>query len=115
IEVVRNSTTVQAVKHTRLGLTMANTFASGRHEVAGISIDGPASVIVRRTSDRQVAIAVSDPTMDRDSIAVVLRGPRLRLGDSDEGVTVSHVPGGTRIVFPTRRVYGRSIRATLRH
>jgi hyaluronate lyase len=56
----------------------------------------------------------SDPTMDRDTVTVLLRGRSLREVASDDGVRVSPVPGGTRLEFDTRHAYGRSFMVTLR-
>ncbi|MBA4861646.1 silent information regulator protein Sir2 [Streptomyces sp. PSKA54] len=114
LKVLANTARLQAVAHTGLGLTAANTFTSGRHEAAGMRIDGPASVLVQRERGALTTVAVSDPTMDRDTVTVLLRGRPLREVASDDGVRVSPVPGGTRLEFDTRQAYGRSFMATLR-
>jgi hyaluronate lyase len=116
IEVLANSPRLQAVTHSGLGLTAANSFAPGRHEAAGLRVDGPASVIVRRRGrgGGTTTVAVSDPTMDRDRITVLLRGRRLRKVTADDGVRVSRDPGGTRIDVDTHHAYGRSFTVTLR-
>ncbi|MEV0319286.1 polysaccharide lyase family 8 super-sandwich domain-containing protein [Streptomyces sp. NPDC050658] len=114
LKVLANTVRVQAVSHAGLRLTAANTFASGRHEVAGLRVDGPASVLVRRERGGKVGVAVSDPTMDRDRITVLLRGRPLREIAADEGVRVSRVPGGTLVSVNTRQAYGKSFTAMLR-
>ncbi|MDG4864712.1 polysaccharide lyase family 8 super-sandwich domain-containing protein [Streptomyces sp. T-3] len=114
LRVLANSPRVQAVGHTGLGLTGVNTFASGRHEVAGLRIDGPASVLLRRTRHGRVALAVADPTTGRDTVEVMIRGRRLREVSADEGVAVRAVPGGTLVEVRTRHAYGRSFTAELR-
>ncbi|GGO49445.1 polysaccharide lyase family 8 super-sandwich domain-containing protein [Streptomyces lasiicapitis] len=115
LKVLANSTRLQAVSHSGLGLTAANSFGSGRHEAGGLEVDGPASVIVRRRGPSgATGIAVSDPTMDRDSVGVLLRGRRLRVDAADEGVRVRLVRGGTRVEVDTHHAYGRSFTATLR-
>lgn len=116
LTVLANDPGIQAIKHSRLGLTAANVFADGRHEVAGVSIDGPASVIVRKQRGRDglTSVGVSDPTMDRETVTVVLRGRTLTPVATDEGVRVSPVPGGTLLRFDTHQVYGRTLTATLR-
>jgi hyaluronate lyase len=60
-----------------------------------------------------VTLAVSDPTMNRDRIDVVIQGTH-RLVTADEGVEVRRVPGGTRVRVATRQAYGRTFSATLR-
>ncbi|WP_419996286.1 polysaccharide lyase family 8 super-sandwich domain-containing protein [Streptomyces boninensis] len=114
LSVVANSRRLQAIRHRGLGLTAANSFTRGRHEAAGLSIDGPASVLLRRTPDGLTKIAASDPTMDRDTVRVLVRGRRLRKVSADEGVRVSQVAGGTIVEFRTHQAYGDSLSATLR-
>lgn len=113
VNVIANSTRMQAVHHSALRLTAANTFTPGRHDTAGLSIDGPASVLVRTGDDGRMGVAVADPTMDRDTVTVVLRGLRLRKAAGDDGVRVSRVPGGTKLVVDTHHAYGRSLTASL--
>lgn len=114
LKVLANTVRLQAVSHAGLGLTAANSFTAGRHEAAGMRIDGPASVLVRREGRGPTTVAVSDPTMDRDRISVLLRGRRLSKVTADEGVRVSRVKGGTRIDVDTHHAYGRSVTVTLR-
>ncbi|MCF3120032.1 silent information regulator protein Sir2 [Streptomyces arenae] len=113
LRVLANSRHLQAVTHTDLGLTAANSFTGGRHETAGLRVDGPASVLVRRVG-ATTSVAVSDPTMGRDTITVLLRGRALRTVTADPEVRVSRTPGGTRVEVNTRHAYGRSFTVTLR-
>ncbi len=112
LTVLVNNRHVQAIKHRTLGLVAANVFADGPRHVERLSIDGPASVIVRY-GDRTV-VALSDPTMKRDRVTVVLHGASLRLDTAEEGVTVRRVPGGTLVQATTRHAHGRTFTATLR-
>ncbi|MHC5262437.1 polysaccharide lyase family 8 super-sandwich domain-containing protein [Streptomyces sp. UC4497] len=111
--VLANTSRMQAVAHDGLGLTGANTFTSGAHRTAGLDVEGPASVLVRRR-DGEVTVAVSDPTTERDTVTLVLRGRRLRKADGDDAVRVTAVPGGTRLDVDTHHAYGRSFAVTLR-
>lgn len=77
-------------------------------------IDGPVSVIVRRERRGLTTIAVSDPTMHRDTVGVLLPGRPLREVTSDNGVRVRATHGGTRLDFDTHHAYGRSFTVTLR-
>ncbi|MFI6938675.1 polysaccharide lyase family 8 super-sandwich domain-containing protein [Streptomyces sp. NPDC050418] len=113
LQVLANTARLQAVHHTGLDLTALNSFSAGRHRVAGISVEGPASVLVRRSRRGRATLAVADPTTRRGTVSVVLRGPRLRLEKGDEGVRVTPVPGGTRIDVDVHQSYGRSFTATL--
>ena len=115
LRVLANSRRVQAVAHRGLGLTAVNTFAPGRHDVEAVRVDGPSSLLVRRSPDSALtSVAVSDPTMRRDTVSVLLRGRRLRPVTADEGVRVRAVSGGTRIDVTTHHAYGRSFTVTLR-
>ncbi|WP_338698590.1 polysaccharide lyase family 8 super-sandwich domain-containing protein [Streptomyces sp. Q6] len=113
VRVLVNTPRRQAVRHQGLGLTALNTFTSGDHHVAGLSVDGPASALVRER-DGVTTVAVSDPTTERDTVSVVLRGRTLRRVSGDDTVRVSPVPGGTRVEVATRHGYGRSHQVSLR-
>ncbi|MEU5647179.1 polysaccharide lyase family 8 super-sandwich domain-containing protein [Streptomyces milbemycinicus] len=114
VYVLANTVRVQAVRHKGLGLIAVNAFTPGHHHAGHLSVDGPASVILREGRDGTVSVAVADPTTERDTVSVVIRGRALRAGSADEGVRVDRVPGGTRIRVATRHAYGRSFTATLR-
>ncbi|MQA26044.1 MAG: silent information regulator protein Sir2, partial [Micromonosporaceae bacterium] len=114
LTVLANNPRVQAVKHTGLGLTAANVFAAGRHEAAGLSVDGPASVIMQTRPGNVTAVGASDPTMDRDTATVLVRGRRLTTVSADDGVRASWVAGGTLLEFDTHEAHGRSLTTTLR-
>ncbi|HEY8456773.1 MAG TPA: polysaccharide lyase family 8 super-sandwich domain-containing protein [Actinopolymorphaceae bacterium] len=114
LTILANNPRIQAIKHTGLDLTAVNVFDGHRQEAGGLSIDGPASVLVRKQDDGLVTIAASDPTMDREWVSVVMRGHALQLVDGDDGVRVRKVHGGTRVEFRTFHAYGRSLTATLR-
>ncbi len=110
--VLANDRHVQAIKHKTLGIVAANVFSDGPRHAERLLIDGPASVIVQ--SGKRTVVALSDPTMKRDRVSVVLLGASLRLDKADEGVTVRRVPGGTLIQATTRHTHGRTFTATLR-
>lgn len=117
LTVLANDRHVQAIRHELLGLVAANVFTAGPRHAGRLLIDGPASVIVRsdpRGSGGRTTVAVSDPTMKRDRVTVMLLGTSLRLDGADEGVTARRVPGGTLIQVTTRHAYGRTFTATLR-
>ncbi|MFD3521818.1 polysaccharide lyase family 8 super-sandwich domain-containing protein [Streptomyces sp. NPDC058653] len=114
LSVVANTTRLQAVEHRGLSLLAANTFTPGTHRAGRLSIEGAASVLLRTAPDGTVSIAVSDPTMERRSVSVTLRGRPLRAVSSDDGVRVRRVLGGTRIDVDTHQAHGRSLTARLR-
>ncbi|MDA0633312.1 polysaccharide lyase beta-sandwich domain-containing protein [Nonomuraea sp. MCN248] len=112
LRVLANDRHVQAIQHQGLGIVAANVFSDGPRLAGRMLVDGPASVIVR--SGERTVVALSDPTMKRDRVSVVLHGPRLRADSADEGVKVRRVPGGTLIQATTRHAHGRTFIATLR-
>ncbi|MEO3871027.1 polysaccharide lyase family 8 super-sandwich domain-containing protein [Nonomuraea sp. B12E4] len=112
LTVLANDPDVQAIRHGKLGIVAANVFDARPARVDRLVIDGPASVIVR--SGRRTVVALSDPTMQRERVTVMLHGAPLRLDSADEGVTVRRVPGGTLVQAVTRHAYGRTFTATLR-
>ncbi|MEQ4717613.1 polysaccharide lyase family 8 super-sandwich domain-containing protein [Nonomuraea sp. B19D2] len=112
LTVLANDRHVQAIKHKTLGIVAANVFSDGPRHAERLLIDGPASVIVQY--GERTVVALSDPTMKRDRVSVVLLGTSLRLGAADEGVTVRRVPGGTLVQATTRHAHGRTFTATLR-
>ncbi|MGP3973572.1 polysaccharide lyase family 8 super-sandwich domain-containing protein [Streptomyces sp. 8N114] len=115
LAVLANTTRLQAVRHTGLGLLAVNSFGAGSRTVAGLRLDGPASVLVRRErGDGRVTVAAADPTMRRDRLTLLLHGRKLRAVSSDPDVRVSHVSGGTLLSIRTRHAYGRSFTVTLR-
>ncbi|MBO3680779.1 polysaccharide lyase family 8 super-sandwich domain-containing protein [Streptomyces sp. NEAU-YJ-81] len=114
LAVLANTTRLQAVAHRGLRITALNAFTPGTHRAGRLSVRGPGSVLLREARDGALAIAVSDPTTERDTVSVVIRGRRMRAVAADDGVRVGRVPGGTRIVVTTRHAYGRSFTATLR-
>jgi hyaluronate lyase len=114
LSVLANTTSLQAVRHTGLGLLAANAFTGGTHHAGPLTLDGPASVILREERDGTTSLAVADPTTGRDTVSVLLHGRAPAQVSADDGVAVSRVPGGTRIDVTTRQAYGRSFQAVLR-
>lgn len=114
LAVVANTTRVQAVEHRGLSLLAANTFTPGTHHAGRLTIDGAASVLLRTSRDGTVLLAVSDPTTERRTVSLTLRGRWLRAVASDDGVRVRKVLGGTRIDVDTHQTHGHSLTARLR-
>ncbi|TWD80313.1 hyaluronate lyase [Kribbella amoyensis] len=113
VRVLTNTTRAQAVHHTTLGLTAANTFAPGPHVIPGLIINGPASVI-HQAEGRHVKVAVSDPTFTRRDITVFVPARRLTLVTPTPGIRVTPTPVGTHITFTTHQTHGRTLTADLR-
>jgi hyaluronate lyase len=111
LSVVANTPRLQAIRHDGLGLTGANTFTPGRHNLPGLSIDGPASVLLQRHRDRTITVSASDPTTVRDTITVNLWAQYFN--GSGPGVQVVRTATGTRLTFTTHHTYGRSLTVKL--
>ncbi|MGW4231799.1 polysaccharide lyase family 8 super-sandwich domain-containing protein [Streptomyces sp. NPDC004980] len=114
LSVLANTVRLQAVAHRGLGLVAANAFAPGTHRTEFFSVDGPASVLLRRAPDGTYSIAVSDPTTKRRTVSVTVHGRAPRLLSADDGVSARRVPGGIRLDVTTRHAYGRGFTAALR-
>jgi hyaluronate lyase len=110
--VLSNTSRMQAIQHLGLRLTGVNTFTSGRHNLPGLTIDGPASVLVQRQSGA-VTVAMSDPTTKRATITVNLWAQYLRPASPTPGVQVVRTLTGTRLTFTTAQTYGRSLSVKL--
>ncbi|MEU8222215.1 polysaccharide lyase family 8 super-sandwich domain-containing protein [Kribbella sp. NPDC048915] len=112
VALLSNSTRMQAVQHLGLGLTAANSFGPGTHHLPGLTVDGPASLLLRRKG-ATVQVAVSDPTTQRDSITVNLRAQYLKAAAPVDGVQVTRTVTGTKVTFRTRHLYGASLAVKL--
>jgi hyaluronate lyase len=112
VQVVANTPRRQAIQHRALALTAVNTFTAGWHQVGRLAIEGPASVLVQDVG-RNLTIAMSDPTMSRREVTVLIHGPHWQPIAADDGVRVSRVPGATMITATTSQAYGASLVATL--
>ena len=108
IVTLSNTVKMQAIQHLGLRLTAVNTFTPGPHNLPGLGVDGPASLLIRRQSS-SVQVAVSDPTTQRDSVTVNLRAQYLKPAAPVDGVQVTRTVTGTRLTFSTRHTYGRSL------
>ncbi|MFK4083046.1 polysaccharide lyase family 8 super-sandwich domain-containing protein [Kribbella sp. NPDC020789] len=113
LAVLANTPHLQAIQHQGLRLTAANTFTPGRHHLPGLTIDGPASVLLQRTPTG-LTVAVSDPTMARSTITITLPAQYLRPVTPTPAVQVTRTPTGTRLTFTTHQAHGRSLQLPLR-
>ncbi|MDQ1006393.1 hyaluronate lyase [Streptomyces sp. V4I23] len=88
VRIAANSAAVQAVEVRRDGLTAAHFWEAG--SAAGITSDGPASVLVRRR-DEGISVAVADPGRSAARVTIGLPFPVTSVVRADDTVTV--VPG----------------------
>ncbi|MFF0265762.1 polysaccharide lyase family 8 super-sandwich domain-containing protein [Kribbella sp. NPDC004536] len=107
LAVLSNTPRMQAIQHSGLRLTAANTFGPGLHHLPGLTVDGPASLLIRRL-DASIQVAASDPTTQRASITINLPAQYLKPATTTPGVQVTRTVTGTRLTFDTRQTYGSS-------
>lgn len=86
VRVLANSSGVQAVEARRHGLTAAHFWRAG--SVAGLTSDGPATVLVRRTGGT-TSVAVADPGRTAKRVTVRLPFPVRSVASHDDTVTVT--------------------------
>ncbi|HWD80907.1 MAG TPA: polysaccharide lyase family 8 super-sandwich domain-containing protein, partial [Kribbella sp.] len=112
LAVLSNTVGMQAIQHNGLRLTAANTFTPGRHHLPGLTVDGAASLLIRREG-ASVQVAASDPTTQRDTVTINLPAQYLKPATATPGVQVQRTTTGTRLTFTTRHTYGSSLAVTL--
>ncbi|MFI7059621.1 polysaccharide lyase family 8 super-sandwich domain-containing protein [Kribbella sp. NPDC050124] len=113
VVVLSNTPRLQAITHVGLRLTGANTFGPGQHNLPGLTIDGPASVLLQRQQDGSITVAAADPTTARDTVTVNLWAQYLKAESTVPGVQVVRTVTGTRLTFATHHTYGRSLAVRL--
>jgi Polysaccharide lyase family 8, N terminal alpha-helical domain/Polysaccharide lyase family 8, super-sandwich domain/Polysaccharide lyase family 8, C-terminal beta-sandwich domain len=111
VEVLANSTLVQAVRHAGLGLTAANFFTAGT--VDGITVDAPCSVVLRE-SGGTLSVAVADPRRAVKTVTVkIARGGHVA-ATPGPGVSVLSVgSGGITLLAEVGGAHGATRGATL--
>jgi hyaluronate lyase len=113
LQLLSNTPRLQAIHHSALKLTAANTFTPGRHQFLNYAIDGPASFLAQDRAGT-TTIAISDPTMSRSTITVTVLARWLTKLTADPGVELHHTLTGTRLTYNTHQTHGRTISATFR-
>ena len=93
---------------------MAGRTTTGGHRADRLTVEGPASVLLREARDGTVSLAVADPTTECATVTLRLRGRRLRPVAADPGLRFRPTAGGTTVEADTGGLYGRSLVATLR-
>lgn len=108
-QILRNDSTVQAVKDLASNKTFANFWTGGT--VGGLTCDSKASVLVKQ-NDGFLDIAISDPTQaNTGNIVLELASPVAGLIHADTGITVEQLSPTLRIRLAAAKSYGRSFKA----
>lgn len=111
IEVLANTSTVQAVRHHQLGITAANFWSDASTTIDGLTSNKKACVLVRNDGVF-LEVAVSDPTQtNTGSITLQIATPVAGLLSADPGVTVSEGSSGVSMTVAVNGSRGKSFRA----
>lgn len=109
--IVRNDAVAQAVNDPSSGYTALNFWAAGT--VAGITVDKPCSILVRRDSTR-LEITLSDPTQAlTGDLMVEIDESAVAVMDADPEITVVSTTGVVRLQVNMTANQGHSLRASL--
>lgn len=113
IEVLANTTDVQAVRENKLGLTGVNFWNDEETTVSGITSNKKASVMVKTTEDT-IELSVSDPTQaNTGTIELTLALPCESVVSKDDTITVEQLEPGLKITVNVADTYGASQRIVL--
>jgi chondroitin AC lyase len=108
-QILRNDSTVQAVKDLASNKTFANFWAAGT--VGGLTCDSKASVLVKQ-NDGFLDIAISDPTQSNTgNITLELASPVAGLIRADAGITIEQMAPTLRLGLAAAKSYGRTFKA----
>ncbi|MBR2568639.1 MAG: S-layer homology domain-containing protein, partial [Paenibacillus sp.] len=108
VEVLSNTSTVQAVSNKQLGITTANFWSAD--SVGGITAKSAAAVIMREDNG-EVKIAISDPTQKQSTVTIEVQQQDLTLRTADMGMEVTPIEGGIRIDVNTSGSLGKTYTA----
>lgn len=108
VEVLSNTSTVQAVSNKQLGITTANFWNAG--SVERISAKSAAAVIMREDHG-EMKIAISDPTQKQSTVTLEVHQPDLALLTADIGMKVAPIEGGVSISVNTSGSLGKTYTA----
>lgn len=111
--ILQNATNGQAVQETTLGITAANFWTPGTNSADFLTVNAPASVIVREAANR-IEVALSDPTQtNTGTILLTLNRTASWTLAADPRITVQQLTPQIRLAFNVNNARGRSLRVTL--
>ncbi len=113
IEILENSTKVQAVKHNALGIVGANFLTDTACRVDAIRCDAKASVMLRE-SDGCLEIAAADPTWKREApIVIEIEKAASGVNELDDGVEVVQLAPTVKLSIHVNKTKGTTLHAKL--
>ncbi len=111
VVVLQNSAAMQAVKENQLNITAVNFWNDGLQNVANITTDKKASVVMQ-TSFTNLAIALADPTQtNTGNILITVNQPVAEILFLDAGMTVMQLKPTLQFTVNTAGAKGKSFRA----
>ncbi|WP_195575016.1 polysaccharide lyase family 8 super-sandwich domain-containing protein [Paenibacillus sp. 1001270B_150601_E10] len=109
VEVLSNTSTVQAVGNKQLGITAANFWSADT--VGSIRAKSAAAVLMKEDNG-EVTLAISDPTQKQSIVTIEVQQPNLTLLTADTGMKVTPIEGGVSIEVNTSGSIGKTFTAT---
>jgi len=119
IEILSNTSALQAAADVQSGVSGYNFFAAGESEVPSqygvtkLTSDAPASVTMFNNGHKLIQIAISDPTQKSDTITLHLEGTGLSAYQCDDGVTVTKDDTGVTITANVSGMVGGTLHASV--
>lgn len=116
VVVLSNTSAVQAIQVGSTAVVAANFFAAATISAPTghtVTTDGATAVIMRLTPNRQLEVAIADPTIERVTLILNLGGIESSSVAGDETVTVTPGPSGLEVRVDTSAHDGRTHRLTV--
>lgn len=119
IEILSNTNKLQAAADTVLGISGYNFWAAGesvvpeQNGIAKLTSDAPVSVTMLNDGNKQIYLAISDPTQKGSTIVLHLEGSGLTAVSNDEGVTVTPDATGVTITVNVSGRLGETLNAVI--
>ncbi|MGI4875277.1 MAG: polysaccharide lyase 8 family protein [Janthinobacterium lividum] len=118
VQVLANTSAMQAVESASLHLVAANFWAKNRaavnasHQQAYLSCDGQAAVMVLKSADK-LYIALSDPTMRGGNVVITVKEKVERLMTGDPDIKIVSLKPYVRLSINGERLHGRTANLVL--
>ncbi|MGV2881706.1 hyaluronate lyase [Paenibacillus sonchi] len=112
IEVLANSSSVQAVKETELGIIGANFWEDGASSVDLITVSKKASVMTREADERTLELSISDPTQANTGVIEVELDRSASGYTADSGITVTQLSPTIKLMVNVSAAKGKTFKAS---
>lgn len=113
VEILENSTSVQAVRQRKLGITGVNFWTNEICSAGGITCHGKASVMLQEEEGR-ITLAVSDPTWHNEQgIIIELNQPATKVFAKDHAIKVMQMSPSIKLFVETKGAEGKSYQIKL--